>query len=143
MVEPDSEQNGRHLSCLKTVEIDPVFIIGPHRSGTTILYKALMESGSVNVTTVYHILNRHRLLTLHWEGQEPEARLELPQLFDERNIRNRDYDSIEISPDTPEEYAYALRHQGRRPGLKTKNLKSFILFCKKAQYVQYPGRPLL
>lgn len=143
MFGPDKEQDGPYLPDLETVAIEPVFIIGPHRSGTTILYKALMESGCFNVTTVYHILNRHRLLTLHGQGREPEARRELQRLFHRRNAKNREYDRIEVNPDTPEEYAYALRHQWRRPTLKPNNLQVFVRFCKKVQRVQLQGHPLL
>lgn len=128
---------------LAEVDLQPVFITGTHRSGTTILYKALMETGCFNVTTAYHVINHQRLLYLHFNQQEQQARLELIRLFESKGLQDREFDSIRITPDIPEEYCYALEPQGRRPTLRPKSLKSFIEFCKKVQLIQDPGKPLL
>ena len=37
--------------------------------------------------------------------------------FEASGLRDREFDSIKITPDIPEEYAYALDHQGPRPRL--------------------------
>ena len=96
-------------------EFRPVFIMGHHRSGTTILYQLLAQTALFNLTTAYHVLNRHRLLALHAAGEEPQAREELRRQFEARGLRDREFDSIKITPDIPEEYAYALEPQGPRP----------------------------
>lgn len=121
----------------------PVFIQGHHRSGTTILYTVLAGTGLFNVTTVFHVVNRRRLGELHATGSAAAARAELERLFESRGLKDREFDSIPISPDMPEEYAYALQYQGRRPRLEAKNLESFVRFCRDVTALQDPSRPLL
>jgi hypothetical protein len=124
-------------------EFRPVFIMGHHRSGTTILYQLLADTALFNVTTAYHVLNRHRLLALHSAGEEPQAREELRSQFEARGLRDREFDSIKITPDIPEEYAYALEPQGPRPRLGPQNLDEFQRFCRTVSATQDPARPLL
>lgn len=128
---------------LSDVQIRPVFIIGPHRSGTTILYKVLAETSCFNVTTAYHILNQSRLLHLDFHQLEQQARAELNQLFESKGLKDREFDSMKITPDIPEEYCFVLNHQDRRPLLSPANLERFVEFCKKVQLTQQPERPLL
>ena len=124
-------------------EFRPVFIMGHHRSGTTILYQLLAQTALFNLTTAYHVLNRHRLLALHAAGEEPQAREELRRQFEARGLRDREFDSIKITPDIPEEYAYALEPQGPRPRLSPQNLDGFQRFCRTVTATQDPARPLL
>lgn len=121
----------------------PVFIMGQHRSGTTILYKLLADSALFNVTTAYHVLNRHRLLALHAAGEEAQARAELIRQFEARGLHDREFDNVKITPDIPEEYAYALDHQGPRPRLSPRNLEGFQRFCRSIAATQDPARPVL
>lgn len=143
MIKRASEQDDRYLECLAGVEFEPVFIIGPHRSGTTFLNQLLIDTGRFNFTSVFHILNRDRLLTLRESGGEQQAEHDLQRQFEELDLKTRGYDDIEVCPQMPEEYAYALERQGRRPVLKPENLQSFLTFCRKVQYLQGVGRPLL
>ena len=128
---------------LRDGELRPVFILGHHRSGTTILYSLLAETGLFNVTTAYHVLNRHRLLELHADGQEASAREDLRSRFEAHGLRDREFDSIPITPDIPEEYAYALDHQGSHTRLSPPNLEGFLRFCQAVTAIQDPARPLL
>jgi hypothetical protein len=132
-----------YLQKIQGVSFNPVFIIGPHRSGTTILYKILLESGCFNGVTAHHIINQNRLLYLHETGGEDQARIDLIRLFDSKGLKDRDFDSMKISPDLPEEYCFAFKYQGRRPVLSPNNLDSFTQFCRKLQYIQDRQRPLL
>ncbi len=79
------------LARLEGVGFQPVFIIGPQRSGTTALYRVLARTGLFNVTTLFHILNRHRLLKVHFEGQEEQARQETMQLFARKKMLGKVY----------------------------------------------------
>ena len=119
----------------------PVFIIAPHRSGTTILYSLLAASGCFNVVTAFHVLNRHRLLDLHQRGELEAARRTLQSQLDSAGVT--DEYGEPVTADHPEEYSYALARQGRRPTLDRENLASFREFCRAAQAVQDPARPLL
>jgi hypothetical protein len=128
---------------LKGVEVRPVFIIAPHRSGTTLLYRILVETGSFNAVTVHHILKRHRLLQLHFTNQDQAARQELTRIFESKGIRGESMNSREFSGDVLEEYCYAFDRQGRRPRLAPDNAEEFKLFAKKLQVIQDFSRPLL
>jgi hypothetical protein len=121
--------------------VRPVFIIAPHRSGTTLLYRLLAASGAFNVVTAFHVLNRHRLLQLQAAGALASARAELQRRLDAERVT--DEYGAPVGADHPEEYSYALEHQGRRPVLDARNLESFARFCAAVQAVQDPERPLL
>ena len=140
---PGKNLDGPYLDRLKSVEVRPVFIVGPHRSGTTLLHRILAETGKFNVVTVHHILNRHRLLHLYFNGQDQAAREELAREFESKGIRAESMNSREFTPDAIEEYCYALEPQRRKPRLAPENAENFKIFCKKLQVVQDPSRPLL
>lgn len=139
----DKSLDQPYLEKLKGVEVRPVFIIAPHRSGTTLLYRILVEGGSFNAVTVHHILNRHRLLQLHFTNQDQAARQELNRIFDSKGIQGESMNSREFSGDVLEEYCYAFDRQGRRPRLAPDNAEEFKLFAKKLQVIQDFSRPLL
>jgi hypothetical protein len=139
----DKSLDQPYLERLKGVEVRPVFIIAPHRSGTTLLYRILVEGGSFNAVTVHHILNRHRLLHLHFTNQDQAARQELNRIFESKGIRGESMNSREFSGDVLEEYCYAFDRQGRRPRLAPDNAEEFQRFCKKLQVIQDFSRPLL
>jgi hypothetical protein len=119
-----------------------VFIMGPHRSGTTVFYRALLESGAFNGVTAYHVVYRDRLLDLRETGREEQARGALAAHLAALGP-TRQYDESPVGPDVPEEYGHALQHQGRRPRLRRRNLPSFLRLCRSLQLLQDPERPLL
>ncbi len=133
----------RYRGVLESLDFQPIFVLGPHRSGTTILYRLLAESGRFNVATVYHILNRHRLLSLREEGREEQAQADLMALFREKGLETRVIDALPASPNLLEEYAFALEPAENWPMLKPKHMSGFTSFCKKLQYLQDPKRRLL
>jgi hypothetical protein len=139
----DKNLDQPYLEKLKGVEVRPVFIIAPHRSGTTLLYRILVEGGSFNAVTVHHILNRHRLLQLHFTNQDQAARQELNRIFESKGIQGESMNSREFSGDVLEEYCYAFDRQGRRPRLAPDNAEEFKRFAKKLQVIQDFSRPLL
>ena len=140
---PPRTADEAYLDRLKGVTFRPVFIIGPHRSGTTILYRVLAETECFNLTTAYHIVHRDRLLELRFTGKEQAAREDMTRTFAGKGLLGGEHNKAPISPDIPEEYCFALEHQGRRILVDAANLDSFNTFCKKLQVLQDPARPLL
>ncbi len=140
-----SEQNPdlEYLGKLAQGDFRPVFIVAPHRSGTTLLYRILAETRHFNVVTVHHIVNRHRLLQLHFTGRDAAAREELNGLFESKGVGGESMNSREFNADVLEEYCYAFDRQGRQPRLAPSNAEAFRLFCGKLQTIQDPARPLL
>lgn len=139
----DQSLDQLYLERLNAIEVRPVFIVAPHRSGTTLLYRTLAESGSFNVVTVNHIVNRHRLLHLYFTGQYEAAREELNRHFESKGVARESQNSREFNADNLEEYCYAFDRQKHRPRLAPDNAEEFKLFCKKLQVIQDPARCLL
>lgn len=132
-----------YLERLNAIDVPPVFIVAPHRSGTTLLYRTLAESGSFNIVTVNHIVNRHRLLHLYFTGQYGAAREELNRYFESKGVARESQNSRQFNADNLEEYCYAFDRQAHRPRLAPDNAEQFKLFCKKLQVIQDPSRLLL
>ncbi|CAN5864640.1 hypothetical protein BH20GEM1_BH20GEM1_04800 [soil metagenome] len=80
----------------------PCFVLGPHRSGTTILTQALAESGAFVYLTAAHIVAQHR-----GADQAAPTLVELAQRHATRGI-----DAVAVAEDLPEEYGFLL--PGRR-----------------------------
>ena len=125
------------------IQLKPVFIIGLHRTGTTMLCEFLRWTGLFDSVTAHHILNRDRLLHLRMSGTEQLARAELVQRFENLGITDRKFDRIRVSPDVSEEYCFALPGKPRRPRVTPRNLEAFKAFCRKVSFVQSGKKPLL
>jgi len=128
---------------LPGADFRPVFIMGEHRSGTTILYKLLGLTERFNITTAFHILYSDRLRALHSAGTTDEARRELSDLFASWDISTRVIDNMPLEPGMPEEYGMHLFRKSGSPKLKKSNLKVFLEFCNTIQAVEHPDRPIL
>ena len=139
----DQNLDQPYLERLNGIEVRPVFIVAPHRSGTTLLYRTLAESGSFNIVTVNHLVNRHRLLHLYFTGQYEMAREELNRYFESKGVPAESQNSRQFNADTLEEYCYAFDRQPHAPRLSPDNAESFRVFCKKLQVIQDPSRCLL
>lgn len=90
------------------------FIIGSHRSGTSVLYRLLAATGCFNVVTVFHVLNRARLPALQASGALDRARADMAAEF--RAGLHDEYGRA-VTPDTLVEYGFTLDPRDRRPML--------------------------
>lgn len=83
-----------------------VFILGLHRSGTTLLYEMLGASGLFHIVTatdvIYYDSLATGLLTRDQASSELTARLH------SHGLTNRVVDVVNINPQTPEEYGFIL-----------------------------------
>lgn len=136
MTTPDAP----YLSRIEGLPFTPVFIMGDHRSGTTLLYDLLARTGRFNVVTAYHVIRYDELLRNHAEGRTEEANAELSAEFERLGITDRKIDQVQVTPDTPEEYAWFLRGI---PRINRLNLGRFLEACRKVQHISDPQRPLL
>ena len=141
--ETQTDADSQHLDVLKGVKFRPIFIMGSHRSGTTLLHQILEATQCFNVVTAYHIIRYDEIIQNHLNGATDESKADLAALFEQKGLKNRGIDGIEVSPDAPVEYGFALRGEGYRPKLKPSNLENFIELCKKVQLTSDPDRPLL
>lgn len=146
MSTPNVPRDQPYLPLLGEVVFRPVFIIGEHRSGTTILYKLLAATGLFNYVTYYHITHSDELLYNHLCQQEAAAKEALQARFATLNLEDRGFDQIRVTPDLPEEYSFALKRGASLwyvPRLARRNLPQFMALCRKVQFVAGNDKPLL
>ncbi|MHA2283895.1 MAG: sulfotransferase, partial [Promethearchaeota archaeon] len=84
-----STRDEPYFSKLDNVHYRPVFILGFHRSGTTLLYELMAMTGSFKIITTYHVLYYDELLANHFEGTADQAHQELNDWFASLNIKTR------------------------------------------------------
>lgn len=139
----DVDRDAPHRHLLDDVQFHPVFVMGDHRTGTTILYKILGLQQCFNIVTVYHIVKFRELLHHHVHRSVAEARRELAGRLERSGLKDRGYDGIAVDCDTPEEYGFILHDGGYRPQLRPSNVDDLVCLGKKIQVSGDPGRPLL
>jgi hypothetical protein len=131
-----------HLHQLAGIPVEPVFITGLHRSGTTLLYSLLQATQRVNGVTVYHVLRYRQILARHLAGETDRAKAELADQFRAAGVLDRVIDGVRVSPDMPEEYGFVIAEPGP-PRLRPANLDRFADLCRKVQFTGGAGRPLV
>jgi hypothetical protein len=136
---PDSP----YLDRLRDVDFTPVFILGLHRSGTSILYKMMRSTGRFNGVTTYHITHYNELLRNHIEERQRQAKQELNELLRQENHRDRGIDNLTMEADLPLEYAFLLGKNYLFNQLTRDNIDVFVELCKKIQYISDSAKPLL
>jgi len=133
----------QYLSEIREVDFTPVFILGVHRSGTSILYKTLSATGCFNPVTAYHIIDYHELLRNYHQQVEESARQKLTEMLREQGLRDRKIDKMEVTADLAEEYGFLLNEQTIRMYLSSRNIALFMEMCKKIQFIAGNSKPLL
>lgn len=133
-----------YLDSLSQVEFNPIFIMGEHRSGTTLLYKTLVATGCFNFLKAYHIIKYDEILSNHVNQKENQAIQELEQLFKTLGISDRAIDKVMATPDLPEEYGFILKNiVGNKSLITPENKPIFQQLCRKIQFTSDPEKPLL
>ena len=137
------ELDQKYSDIISDIKFQPIFIMGLHRSGTTILYKMLNETGHFNIVTAYHILKYEELLHNFKNNLEEKTKLALSIQFKELGIKNRKIDSIEITPDFTQEYVYLFVKKNLPNKMGEKNKELFENLCKKIQVISNNKKPVL
>ncbi|MEM0466314.1 MAG: sulfotransferase [Candidatus Thermoplasmatota archaeon] len=132
-----------YLHLIEGISFQPIFILGLHRSGTSILYKMLAETGCFNTVSTYHILRFDELLSDKITHRQEAERLKLQQLFQDLGITTRKIDHLQITPDFAQEYVYLLTKKSSANKITNKNYVFFDLLCKKIQYISENTKPIL
>jgi hypothetical protein len=127
---------------LSTVSFRPVFIIGDHRSGTTLLYQMLTASGCFHVLDAYQVIRYPEIVSHFVGGREPQERARLAQQFAELGLSNRVFDGVRVTPELPEEYGFVIGDTAR-PFLRPSNLSRFVELCRKVRLIGGSDKPVL
>lgn len=130
----------RHLWA--DLPFQPVFILGDHRSGTTLLYQLLQATGHFNVVTAYHIIHFDELIHNRQTGREQAARIGLNAWFQQQGLSNRGIDAVALQANLPEEYGFVLE-SSLRPRLTAQTMPKLLALARKVQYLGEPDKPLL
>jgi hypothetical protein len=133
-------------SKLEDVTFRPVFILGDHRSGTTLFYQMLAATGAFNYVDFYHITHYDEIVYNHLQGREEVVRRKVAQKIEASGVNDRIFDRIPVTPSLPEEYGYILKRRPSfwylpRTGQRT--LPNLRLLGRKVQFVSPSERPLL
>ena len=136
---PDYE----YLHTLKSIQNKPVFILGLHRSGTSILYTMLTATGSFNPVTAYHLINYNELLANHFQKKEQQAKKELTTFFKTQNLNDRGIDRLSLTANFAEEYGFLLGQQTIFMKLNNKNFLPFNELMQKIQRISENTNPIL
>ncbi|MGR3176825.1 MAG: sulfotransferase family protein [Candidatus Anammoxibacter sp.] len=135
--------DNQYINMLKDVDFQPVFIMGCHRSGTSILYKILGATEHFNVVTTYHIIKYNEIIHNHINQTTDMCKEQIDALFELKQLQNRGIDQIQASHNMPEEYGFILQNAGYNMKLKPNNLVIFQELCKKIQLTCDTKKPLL
>jgi hypothetical protein len=139
----DTRKDGPYLKQLQDVDFQPVFILGVHRSGTSILYKMLTATGCFNPITAYHLINYDALLFNHHEQKEQDAKQQLTGSFLKNGLADRGIDHLKITADFAEEYGFLLATQSLQMRITKKNVALFTELCKKISFIADNQKPIL
>lgn len=132
-----------YLDQLQDVDFQPIFILGDHRSGTTLLYQTLASTQCFNVLTAYHIIKYDEILYNHYNKIEEKTLQELQTEFERLGICDREFDTVLVSPELPEEYGFIIRNAGHELYINAESLPTFLEACRKIQSTSDPNKPLL
>ena len=144
-----------YLAQLKDMPSEIVFIMGCHRSGTSLLHHLLAYTGQVNYVTAYDVVHYDSLLFNRATGSEAQAKADLQQRLGSE--KNRGLDHLPVGVDLPEEYRFILTTfdipmgwGARRrideifaPHLTKRTLDKFIELCRKKHFLAPHDQPLV
>lgn len=133
-----------------------VFIMGCHRSGTSLLYHLLARSGELDYLSAYDVIHYDELLYNRITGREASARAGLQARLETEP--NRGLDELPVGVDAPEEYRFVLSLERPRlvlnarkqidtlffkPNLTPRTLGGFLEMCRKKRFLAGADRTLV
>ncbi len=119
----------------------PVFILGMHRSGTTLLYEMLTHTGCWNTLWAWHVISFDEI-------ESPDVDLahsqdNLLKRFADAGLETRGVDAVKVQLETKEEYGFILDNRRQGAKITRKNLPLFHQIGKSVQRTFPEQRPLL
>jgi hypothetical protein len=135
--------DSKYLDRIKDINFRPIFIMGVQRSGTSILYKILNETGEFHIVTAYHLINYDRLVYDRIHDIEGESKAELKERFSRMSQDDRGIDRLKITPDFAEEYGFLLAKKTNVSKINEDNIFIFNELCQKITFLKESDKPLL
>lgn len=146
----------RYLRDLTAMPRQLVFIMGCHRSGTSMLYHLLAYTGACEYISAYDIIKYDELIHNRVEGREASVKAKLDEAI--RVEKNRGVDNLPVGVDYPEEYRFLLAPNVPRwflsirkrveqlsfaPHLTPETRDRFLEICRKKQFLGGNDKPLV
>ncbi len=130
-----------------------VFILGCHRSGTTLLYHLLAGTGAFTYPCAYDVIKYDELIRNRVLGTETDVKAALDREL-RSNQADRLIDRLPVGADLPEEYRFVLdtgpvdlirriKDVVFAPHLTPQTKDKFIELCRKKQFLSGERKPLL
>ncbi len=153
---PPPPPDGPYLAQLKELPSQLVFIMGCHRSGTSLLYHLLAYTGQLDYISAYDIIKYDELLSNRAAGREAEVKTELQRVL--QREATRALDDLPVGTDLPEEYRFLMPRENRAivlnirkrleqlfftPHLTPETLDTFLDICRKKRSLAGADRPLV
>ncbi|MGB3640918.1 MAG: sulfotransferase [Rivularia sp. (in: cyanobacteria)] len=135
--------DSQHQHLLNNVNFRPIFIMGDHRSGTTLLHKTLVGTECFNFVQAYHVIKYGEILHNYINKNETELKEKIDELLISQGIKTRGIDEVEVNSNLPTEYGFILKNAGYESFLNHENLSLFIELCQKIQFISKLNKPLL
>jgi Sulfotransferase family len=141
---------------LKELPRQLVFIMGCHRSGTSMLYHLLAYTGACAYISAYDIVKYDEIVRNRVEGREESVKSQLDTVL--RLEKNRGVDNLPVGADYPEEYRFLLAPRASRwflsvrkrveqmsfaPHLTCETRPRFLEICRKKRFLAGADRPLI
>jgi hypothetical protein len=133
-----------------------VFIMGCHRSGTSMLYHLLAYTGRLDYISAYDIIKYDELLYNRVTGREAQVKAELQRVLQQETTRG--LDDLPVGADLPEEYRFLMPQKKRavvinvrkrleelffEPHLTSATIAEFLEICRTKQFLADMDRPLV
>src|SRR5947208_7482228 len=93
-----------YLEQLQALPSSLIFIMGCHRSGTSLLHHLLAYTGQVNYVTTYDVVHYDSIVSNRVTGREAEVKAALQRRL--RGEKDRGLDNLPVGVDLPEEYRF-------------------------------------
>ena len=148
--------DARYAHELKEFPRQLVFIMGCHRSGTSMLYHLPAYTGACEYISAYDIIKYDEIVRNRTEGREESVKAELDAAI--RVEKNRGLDNLPVGTEYPEEYRFLLAPKAPRwflsirkrvekllfaPHLTRETRERFLEICRKKQFLAGGDRPLV
>jgi hypothetical protein len=123
-----------------------IFLLGPHRSGTTYLHQALVDTGAFDYISYYDLVEFDRLI-LNQETGRREAVIQALREEMESFGHTRGIDHMPINPLHAEEYGFLLEKRyhniQQASHISNTNFEPLKTLCRKKRFLSPEQKPLM
>lgn len=110
---PTRNEDREYIPLISSLEVNPVFVMGFHRSGTTVIYDSIAKCFPLANLDLYSIFFYNRLLSNFVNKNEQSDRQWFNEYIDYLGIKDRGLDGFKVRDNMVEEYCWALSRNNK------------------------------